>query len=100
MNKKLLDGITANTTGAWTDVTQGGDYIVFVDGSADLDGGTLALEIGDSAGNAATQDTTNLSFTAAPEPFVVTLGSGTKVRMSLTGSTSPALTATIQKAHA
>ena len=85
---RLLADLTADGTSPRLEIPEGGDYIISCANGIDFGGGTLTVEV-------YTQDdqqlagTSDLVFTDEFEPVVATLGYGTHLKATLSGSSSP-----------
>ncbi len=87
---RLLTDLTADTAGSepYARINNGGSFMIAIPAAADLGGGSLSIELA-SLEDVPLASSAELVFNALPEPRVIFLPAGIKVRAQLTGSTAP-----------
>ena len=86
---RVLANLTANGTSPRLEIPEGGDHVISCADGIDFDGGTLTINIFTQDGNQLAGPS-EFTQTAEFEPFVATLGYGTHISATLSGSTTPA----------
>jgi len=89
---RLLENLTGNTTGSEPFIRNdnGGSFMLAIPAAASLGGGTLVIQFSD-LNDVILTTSTELSFSALPEPKLIFLPSGIKIRAQLSGATAPSI---------